>query len=133
MKYQELFLLMIIIGLVTLRSNHIENTVMYSKTQGIARLLVRGDTEPTDNSLAEFFAAKSINTTSQQAMIERKIRILFNPNKARKEIFKLQKEPYNKNNEAHEKMIMELWDTMIPEEKLKERISDQWRKIIKYK
>ncbi|XP_077156349.1 ELMO domain-containing protein 2 isoform X3 [Paroedura picta] len=38
----------------------------------------------------------------------------------------LRKSPYNCNNEEHEKQLIELWNLLMPDEKLKARISKQW-------
>lgn len=111
-----------------LMERSIGNTVMHSKVKGIGDELRRGEAEPTERSLTEFLAAKGVNSSTQQAKIERKIRVLFNPNRARKEILQLQKESFDRNNDAHEKMLTQLWNTMLPEEQLTGRTSDQWRK-----
>jgi len=37
--------------------------------------------------------------------------------------------PYDKNNSEHEAMLLQLWETVFPNEKLENRISKQWNKM----
>nr|XP_020638726.1 ELMO domain-containing protein 2 isoform X2 [Pogona vitticeps] len=38
----------------------------------------------------------------------------------------LRKDPYNSDNKEHEEQLMELWNLLMPHEKLKARITKQW-------
>lgn len=35
--------------------------------------------------------------------------------------------PYNKENPEHEKLLLELWNTVFPDTKLESRISEHWK------
>eukprot|EP01117_Protostelium_nocturnum_P005438 TRINITY_DN1971_c0_g1_i1.p1 TRINITY_DN1971_c0_g1~~TRINITY_DN1971_c0_g1_i1.p1 ORF type:complete len:1269 (+),score=431.18 TRINITY_DN1971_c0_g1_i1:413-4219(+) len=39
------------------------------------------------------------------------------------------KEPYSKENPEHERLLMLLWDTVFPEQKLDNRVSKEWAKL----
>lgn len=45
------------------------------------------------------------------------------------EVEQLRKEPYSSENTSHEKKLMQLWNLMMPNTPLKERISKQWGDI----
>ncbi|CAI9617592.1 unnamed protein product [Staurois parvus] len=45
------------------------------------------------------------------------------------EVEDVRKQPYNSDNPEHEQQLMELWDLLMPHEKLKSRITKQWGDI----
>jgi len=115
-----------------LQSN-IEKSIMFSKLHGLRIDLRSGLCEPRDNSLAELFSAKNIIRSQQQAEIEKAIRILFIPNKAKNYIYSLQQQKYDKTNRSHEEKLLKLWSILMPNEALTGLISPQWRILRLYK
>jgi endonuclease I len=41
----------------------------------------------------------------------------------------LKSQSYDSQNEEHEKMLLELWDNLMPNNKLESRITKQWQEI----
>ncbi|CAH1777094.1 unnamed protein product [Owenia fusiformis] len=114
-----------------MRAYKVEKSLQHSKTPGLKRLLVE-DNINIDHAVEEILLIKSVSPEVYPQFGHALKTCLCQICGYRQLIQQLEiirKTKYSSENHQHEAMIMQLWETLMPNEPLESRISKQWQEI----
>ncbi|XP_065904616.1 ELMO domain-containing protein 2-like [Dysidea avara] len=106
----------------------VENSLRRSRALELRRLL-DGD-HTSDNAIDVVLRVKRIkNDAKCMSSLRSSLQIVVGVAGLVREVELLKKDRYNKDNEHHESLLSQLWDHMMPSEKLTSRVSEQWKDL----
>ncbi|MEE6461476.1 hypothetical protein FKM82_001298 [Ascaphus truei] len=110
------------------RTHRIEYSLEHSKSKVLQRARNILEDE-VDQCVADIVKEKKINLEKDKRF-QIRLRICVLQISGYKKLYlaveELRKQPYNCDNAQHENQLLELWDLLMPHEKLKSRITKQW-------
>ncbi|XP_053259290.1 ELMO domain-containing protein 2 isoform X1 [Podarcis raffonei] len=110
------------------RTLRIEHSLESSKCKALQRA-VYSSKDDVEKCVALIIEQKKINT-QKDAVFASKLQLSLLQISGCKKLYlaveELRKQPYNSDNKEHEEQLMELWNWLMPHEKLKARITKQW-------
>ncbi|XP_073460229.1 ELMO domain-containing protein 2 [Aquarana catesbeiana] len=113
------------------RTHRIEYSLEHSKNK-VLRCAINIKEDEVDKHVADIIKAKKINVEKDKRF-QINLRICLLQISGYKKLFleveDVRKQPYDSDNPEHEQQLMELWDLLMPHEKLKSRITKQWGDI----
>lgn len=113
------------------RTHRIEYSLEHSKSKVLRSAVNIAETE-ADRYVADIVQEKKINVDKDKR-IQVNLRICLLQISGYKKLFmdveSVRKQPYDSDNPQHEHQLLELWDLLMPHEKLKSRITKQWGDI----
>ncbi|XP_040274413.1 ELMO domain-containing protein 2 [Bufo bufo] len=113
------------------RTHRIEYSMENSKSKVLRRAVDVVENE-VDRYVADIVQEKKINVEKDKR-IQINLRICVLQISGYKKLYlaveSVRKQTYDSNNPQHEQQLMELWDLLMPHEKLKSRITKQWGDI----
>ncbi|KND03669.1 uncharacterized protein SPPG_01140 [Spizellomyces punctatus DAOM BR117] len=112
----------------------IDRALLYSTTLTEVRRQLESPYSTLEEPFAIILVKKGFpgngNPKTPQALILRQcITIIMSSYKLVHELNARAATKYDPTNRSHERKLLELWDLMMPDEKLTSRFSDQWQKI----
>ncbi|KAM9330021.1 ELMO domain-containing protein 2 [Gastrophryne carolinensis] len=113
------------------RTHRIEYSLEHSKSKVLQGALSIPEDE-VDKYVADIIHEKKISVEKDKRF-QINLRICLLQISGYKKLFleveNVRKQPYDSENGEHEQQLMELWDLLMPHEKLKSRITKQWGDI----
>ncbi|XP_018422943.1 PREDICTED: ELMO domain-containing protein 2-like [Nanorana parkeri] len=113
------------------RTHRIEYSLDHSKNK-VLRCAANMSEDEVDKYVADITQAKKVNVEKDKRF-QINLRICLLQISGYKKLFleaeDVRKQPYNSDNPEHEQQLLELWDLLMPHEKLKSRITKQWGDI----
>ncbi|XP_044286699.1 ELMO domain-containing protein 2 isoform X2 [Varanus komodoensis] len=110
------------------RTLKIEHSLETSKCKALQKAVCTTE-EEVAKCVAEIIQKKKINIQKDTTFALKLQLCLLQISGCRKlylAVEELRKQPYNSDNKEHEEQLMELWNLLMPHEKLKARITKQW-------
>lgn len=111
------------------RTLQIEHSLESSKNKVLQNALNATSEDEVENYVARIIKEKNINIHKDREFAL-KLRICLIQITGYKKLYlaveNLRKCPYNSDNKEHENQLIELWNLLMPHEKLKARITKQW-------
>ncbi|KAG9480110.1 ELMO domain-containing protein 2 [Eleutherodactylus coqui] len=113
------------------RTHQIDYSLEHSKSK-VLRSAVNIDENEVDKYISDIVLEKKINVEKDKR-IQMNLRICLLQISGYKKLYlhveNVRKQPYDSDNPQHEQQLLELWDLLMPHEKLKSRITKQWGDI----
>ncbi|XP_036043752.1 ELMO domain-containing protein 2 isoform X2 [Onychomys torridus] len=113
------------------RTYRIENSLTYSKSKVLQNATRVAESE-LDRCVEDIMKEKNIcpkKDTSFQIFMRTCLLQITGYKQLYQEVENVRKKPYDSGNAQHEKLLLKLWNLLMPTEKLKARISKQWADI----
>ncbi|ERE79815.1 ELMO domain-containing protein 2 isoform X2 [Cricetulus griseus] len=113
------------------RTYRIENSLAYSKSKVLQNATQVSESE-LDRCVADIMKAKNIcpeKDTSFQICMRTCLLQITGYKQLYHDVENVRKKPYDSGNVQHEKLLLKLWNLLMPTKKLKARISKQWADI----
>eukprot|EP00112_Aurelia_sp_Birch-Aquarium-sp1_P023434 Seg6984.1 transcript_id=Seg6984.1/GoldUCD/mRNA.D3Y31 product="ELMO domain-containing protein 1" protein_id=Seg6984.1/GoldUCD/D3Y31 len=109
----------------------IENSLYHSKYPEIRRIVVADDMKVKSALEIVFIKKRMIPDEHPNLMKTLPIFLakLLSYNKLMTKVDEIRSDPYDEDNELHEKLLMDLWTILKPDEELESRHTKQWGEI----
>ncbi|XP_006819118.1 ELMO domain-containing protein 2-like [Saccoglossus kowalevskii] len=112
------------------RTKKIESCLKHSHTAAVKKALTNG--ERVDEAVANIMAIKGIHQDEDPQFgpyLTACLTQIHGYKNLLAEVEVTRKTPYNSENQEHENMLMQLWELLMPNNKLQSRITKQWSDI----
>ncbi|XP_053311449.1 ELMO domain-containing protein 2 [Spea bombifrons] len=113
------------------RTHRIEYSLEHSKSK-VLQCAISVFEDEVDKYVADIVKEKKVNVEKEQRF-QISLRICLLQISGYKKLYldveDLRKQSFNSDNTQHEQLLLELWDLLMPHEKLKSRITKQWGDI----